>query len=69
MKAFKEHIQKQQFALLEYGEASRESMIAMQKVGWVGCLKWFLKEGEYAATRDLSANELLKLVEKELNNG
>jgi hypothetical protein len=42
MEAFNKHIQKQQFALLEYSAASRDGIIAMQKIGWKAALEWAL---------------------------
>lgn len=48
MKEFEKHIQKQQFALLEYSKVSKESIIMMQKIGGKAALEW-----AYAQETDL----------------
>jgi hypothetical protein len=63
MEAFNKHIQKQQFALLEYSAASRDGisrdgMIAMQKIGWKAALEWAL-----------SNFMVVDAIEEELNDG
>ena len=61
MKAFEKHIQKQQFSLLEYSKASREGIVAMQKIGWRAALEWIRGEAPYD-------RELCYIIKKELED-
>lgn len=72
MEAFKEHIQKQQFALLEYSKVLREGIIKMQKIGWKAALKMIMRHEMHRYGNDFMTdkpmNVLYDFIRKELEN-